>query len=119
MLLQQHFYREVFRQGAFVPDGNAVVIDFHLNPSAGVQPVNEGVVYNLAQSCFRNLQRLRALHPFIPYIGNKVLGPKDLHNPVGHPDDVSLDNVLEEEVGFVADESANAEVNIAYKILGM
>ena len=55
----------------------------------------------------------------IPDIGNQVLGPKDLHNPVGHPDDVSLDNVLEEEVGFVADESANAEVNIAYKILGM
>ena len=119
MFLQQHLYREVLGEGTFVPNGDTVIIDFHLDKSSGVKPVNEGVVYNFTQGCLRDFQWFRAFHSFIPDIGNQVLGPKDFHNPVGHPYDVSLDDVLKQEVGLVADEAADAKVYAAHKVLWM
>ena len=81
--------------------------------------MNEGIVYNLTQCGFWNFQWLRAFHPFIPDIGNQILGPKDFHNPVGHSNDVTLNDVLEKEVRLIADETADAEVNAVHEILWM
>lgn len=95
---------------ALIPKFYSVVVHPHLYLCSAIVLVNDGIEYRFSQSRFWYFQRLESPEPLIVNGSSEIFRPQHFDDLVCHADDISLDNILENQITLIFDKASYAEI---------